>query len=95
MIRPRFAFTELQQAHILETHLALLDDKLLYGRTIEIIEQENLVSRTRDHTAPLFGDKLASLADHPIVGEVRTRGLLGAIELVPAKPSRHSSVRPS
>ena len=33
---------ELQQAHILETHLALLDDKLLYGRTIEIIEQEGV-----------------------------------------------------
>ena len=27
---------ELQQAHILETHLALLNDKLLYGKTIEI-----------------------------------------------------------
>ncbi len=33
---------ELQRAHILETHLALLDDKLLYGRTIEIIEQEGV-----------------------------------------------------
>jgi phosphotransferase system enzyme I (PtsI) len=31
---------ELQQAHILETHLALLNDKLLYGKTIEIIEKE-------------------------------------------------------
>ncbi|MGD9139479.1 MAG: phosphoenolpyruvate--protein phosphotransferase [Desulfobacterales bacterium] len=33
---------ELQRAHILETHLALLDDKLLYGRTIEVIEQEGV-----------------------------------------------------
>ena len=33
---------ELQQAHILETHLALLNDKLLYGKTIEIIEKEGV-----------------------------------------------------
>ncbi|MEM7288897.1 MAG: aminotransferase class III-fold pyridoxal phosphate-dependent enzyme, partial [Pseudomonadota bacterium] len=50
--------------------------------------REDLITRTREHTAPLFGEKLMSLADHPIVGEVRTRGLLAAIELVPEKPSR-------
>ena len=33
---------ELQQAHILETHLALLNDKMLYGKTIEIIEIEGV-----------------------------------------------------
>jgi phosphotransferase system enzyme I (PtsI) len=33
---------ELQHAHILETHLALLKDKMLYGRCIEIIKQENI-----------------------------------------------------
>jgi phosphotransferase system enzyme I (PtsI) len=33
---------ELQQAHILETHLALLNDKMLYGKTIEIIEKEGV-----------------------------------------------------
>ena len=57
-------------------------------KNIEIIERENLIERTREHTAPLFAEKLASLADHPIVGEVRTCGLLAAIELVPEKPSR-------
>ena len=31
---------ELQRAHILETHLALLKDKMLYGKTIEIIEND-------------------------------------------------------
>ena len=31
---------EMPYAHILETHLALLEDKLLYGKTIEIIESE-------------------------------------------------------
>ena len=33
---------ELQHAHILETHLALLKDKMLYGRCIEIIKEENI-----------------------------------------------------
>jgi len=33
---------ELQHAHILETHLALLHDKMLYGRTIKMIETERV-----------------------------------------------------
>jgi phosphotransferase system enzyme I (PtsI) len=33
---------ELQRAHILETHLALLKDKMLYGKTIELIESEKI-----------------------------------------------------
>ena len=33
---------ELQRAHILETHLALLKDKMLYGKTIETIESEGV-----------------------------------------------------
>ena len=57
-------------------------------KNIEIMERENLVARVRDHTAPLMAEKMATLADHPIVGEVATRGLLGKIELVPEKPSR-------
>jgi len=32
---------ELQNVHILETHMALLKDKMLYGRTIETIKQES------------------------------------------------------
>jgi phosphotransferase system enzyme I (PtsI) len=33
---------ELQRAHILETHLALLKDKMLYGKTIETIESDGV-----------------------------------------------------
>ena len=33
---------ELQRAYILETHLALLKDKMLYGKTIEIIEADGI-----------------------------------------------------
>jgi putrescine aminotransferase len=57
-------------------------------KNIEIIEREGLIQKTREVTAPAFAEKLATLSDHPIVGEVRTRGLLAAIELVPEKPSR-------
>ncbi|MEM9331307.1 MAG: aspartate aminotransferase family protein [Pseudomonadota bacterium] len=57
-------------------------------KNIEIIEREGLIARTRDHTAPLLAEKMKTLEDHPIVGEVATRGLLGKIELVPEKPSR-------
>ena len=33
---------ELQQAYILETHLALLKDKMLYGKTVQTIETERV-----------------------------------------------------
>ena len=33
---------ELQRAYILETHLALLKDKMLYGKTIELIETDGI-----------------------------------------------------
>ena len=33
---------ELQRAHILETHMALLKDKMLYGSTIEVIKNEGV-----------------------------------------------------
>jgi len=33
---------ELQHAHILETHMALLKDKMLYGRTIDTVKQESV-----------------------------------------------------
>ena len=33
---------ELQHAHILETHMALLKDKSLYGKTVETIENEKV-----------------------------------------------------
>ncbi|MGD1984917.1 MAG: phosphoenolpyruvate--protein phosphotransferase [Desulfobacterales bacterium] len=33
---------ELQHAHILETHMALLKDKMLYGRTIDIVKREGV-----------------------------------------------------
>ena len=52
---------------------------------LEVIESENLVARVRDDTGPYLAKTLASLADHRLVGEVRSFGLLAAIELVKSK----------
>ena len=52
-------------------------------RNIDIIAREGLVERTREETAPYFRAALQELADsHPIVGEFRGEGLLGALQLV-------------
>ena len=54
-------------------------------RNIEIIEREGLVGRTRNDTGPYLAKALARIADHPLVGEVRSVGLLGAVEIVSEK----------
>ena len=52
---------------------------------IGIIEREGLVERTATDSGPYFAAALERLADHPLVGEVRSLGLLGAIEIVAEK----------
>lgn len=54
-------------------------------RNLEIIEREGLVERTRSVTGPHLAKALATLADHPLVGEARSVGLLGAVEIVADK----------
>jgi putrescine aminotransferase len=54
---------------------------------IRIIEEEKLIERVRSLT-PYVERKLATLTDHPIVGEVRLKGFIGAIELVRNKKTR-------
>ncbi|MEX4009574.1 aspartate aminotransferase family protein [Neoaquamicrobium sediminum] len=56
---------------------------------LEIIEKEGLIERVRDDTGPYFRKSLMErLAGHGIVGEVRTIGLMGAIEIVKDKETR-------
>jgi putrescine aminotransferase len=56
---------------------------------LEIIEREGLVERVRDDTGPYFAKMLKErVADHPLVGEVRSVGLMGAIEIVKDKATR-------
>ncbi len=54
-------------------------------KNIEIMEREGLIERTRNDTGPYLAKAMASLNDHPLVGEVRTLGLIGAIEIVAKK----------
>ncbi len=54
---------------------------------IRILQDEQLVEKAAA-LAPYLADKMSGLNDHPIVGEVRTRGLIGAIELVRDKATR-------
>ncbi len=55
---------------------------------LAIIEREGLVERVRDDLGPYFAERLASLRDHPMVGETRSLGLIGAVELVRDRASR-------
>lgn len=49
---------------------------------VRVIEDLGLVERVRDDVGPYFQQKLAELAAHPAVGEVRGDHLIGAAELV-------------
>ncbi|MFM8585118.1 MAG: aspartate aminotransferase family protein [Gammaproteobacteria bacterium] len=55
---------------------------------LEIMQKEGVVDRVRNDLAPYFSTRWGELAAHPLVGEARSLGLLGALELVPRKPSR-------
>ena len=57
-------------------------------KNIEILRREGLVERVREETGPHLAKALKTLEDHPLVGEVRSMGLIGAIELVKDKATR-------
>ncbi|WP_095108752.1 aspartate aminotransferase family protein [Pseudomonas sp. Irchel 3E20] len=55
---------------------------------IRILRDEKIIERVHSETAPYLQKRLRELNDHPLVGEVRGVGLLGAIELVKDKATR-------
>jgi putrescine aminotransferase len=55
---------------------------------LNVMRSEGIVERVREEIAPYFTKRWASLADHPIVGEARSAGLVGALELVSDKVTR-------
>nr|WP_017677231.1 aspartate aminotransferase family protein [Pseudomonas chengduensis] len=55
---------------------------------LRILKEEGIVVRVKAETAPYLQKRLRELADHPLVGEVRGVGMLGAIELVQDKAMR-------
>lgn len=58
-------------------------------RTLEIYEERKLYDHVRAVT-PRFQTRLAALGEHPLVGEARGIGLVGAVELVANKASKTS-----
>ncbi len=55
---------------------------------IRIMRDEKIIQRAHEKAAPYLQKRLRELSDHPLVGEVRGVGLLGAIELVKDKATR-------
>ena len=58
-------------------------------KTLEIYERDDIIGRVQ-RLAPHFMKRLDALRDHPLVGEVRGRGLIAGIELVADKTSRRA-----
>ena len=54
---------------------------------IRILRDEGIIENVRDQTAPYLQKRWKELAEHPLVGEVRGLGFLGAMELVADKAS--------
>ncbi len=55
---------------------------------IRLMRAEGIVERVASDTGPYFSKLLQELAGHPLVGEARSVGLMGALELVADKSSR-------
>ena len=56
--------------------------------TMDVLENTPILESSSNELAPYFSQALESLADHPIVGQVRSKGLVAAVELVKDKGSR-------
>ena len=58
-------------------------------KNLEIMEREDLVGRVKSDTGPYLAGALADLAEHPLVGQTRSLGLIGAVEIVAEKGTNH------
>ncbi len=58
-------------------------------RTLELMEERNIIEHVKS-VIPVFEERFRKLEDHPLVGEVRTCGLVGAAELVADKATKRS-----
>ncbi len=56
-------------------------------KTLEIYQRDNIVGRAND-LIPHFWRRLEAFRDHPLVGEVRGKGLVAGLELVADKKSK-------
>ncbi|HHN73086.1 MAG TPA: aminotransferase class III-fold pyridoxal phosphate-dependent enzyme [Thermopetrobacter sp.] len=56
-------------------------------KTLEIYERDDIPGMVRART-PQFAERMARLADHPLVGSARSIGLMGGVELVADKAAK-------
>jgi putrescine aminotransferase len=61
---------------------------------IRILREEKIVERVKTKTAPYLQSRWQELLEHPLVGEARGVGLLGALELVKNKKTRERFADP-
>jgi putrescine aminotransferase len=52
---------------------------------IRLLQRERIVETVRDELAPCLAEQFETLSGHPLVGEVQTCGLMGAVQLVKDK----------
>jgi putrescine aminotransferase len=55
---------------------------------LRLLRDEGHIERVKNDTGPVSAEALARAGDHPLVGEVRGLGFLGALELVKDKRTR-------
>lgn len=58
------------------------------SENLRLLQSEGIVPRVRDDVGPYLAEKWRALGEHPLVGEARSVGLVGALELVRDKPGR-------
>lgn len=57
-------------------------------KTLEIYARDDIFGRVRAKI-PQFEARLGAMEDHPLVGEARGKGLVGAVEIVADKKTKH------
>lgn len=58
-------------------------------KVLEIYERDNIVGHAKS-LGEVFMKRLTALGDHPLVGETRGKGMIGAVELVADKKTKRS-----
>lgn len=56
--------------------------------TLRILERERIIERCQEDTGPYLARRWHELGTHPLVGEARICGMVGALELVPDRRVR-------
>lgn len=56
--------------------------------TLEVLKQQRIIEDLNTNIADYFNQRWNELADHPIVGEARVKGMVASLEIVKDKSSR-------